>query len=56
MGDIYGVVFVCVFIDVVGVEKVEVEVYVMGGKWMKDVGVVMIGGWCLSLFFIFMCI
>lgn len=53
MGDMYGVVLVCVFIDVVGEEKVDIEVYVLGGKWMQNVGVVMIGGWCVNLFFIF---
>ncbi|XP_024401057.1 uncharacterized protein [Physcomitrium patens] len=43
MGDIHGAALVRALIDAAGAEKVEVEVYAMGGKRMKDAGAVMIG-------------
>lgn len=55
MGDIHGAALVRALIDAAGAEKVEVEVYAMGGKRMKDAGAVMIGGWCLSPLPTFMC-
>ncbi|KAG0605508.1 hypothetical protein M758_9G064700 [Ceratodon purpureus] len=43
MGDMHGAALVRALIDAAGEEKVEIEVYAMGGKRMKDEGAVLIG-------------
>ncbi|KAG0575247.1 hypothetical protein KC19_VG329900 [Ceratodon purpureus] len=43
MGDMHGAALVRALIDATGEEKVEIEVYAMGGKRMKDEGTVLIG-------------
>lgn len=48
MGDMHGAALVRALIDAAGEEKVEIEVYAMGGKRMKDEGAVLSGGRCVN--------
>lgn len=48
MGDMHGAALVRALIDAAGEEKVDIEVYALGGKRMQNAGAVMIGGWCVN--------